>query len=106
MTPRLFGLALAIGTVAATAAPQPGEEAFKSRCSMCHGEDGRGNPAIARLMKVTFKPMSSDYIQTKSDDEIRQIVTRGKGKMVPVRGLTADQIGQIIGYLRTFKAKN
>ncbi|UCF37598.1 MAG: cytochrome c [Acidobacteriota bacterium] len=83
---------------------EQGKAAFMKRCKMCHGADGQGNPAMARMLKVEFKPMDSDYVQKKPDSEIKEIVTSGKGKMVAVRGVSGDELENIIAYIRTLKS--
>jgi mono/diheme cytochrome c family protein len=68
---------------------------------MCHGADGAGNPAMSRMLKVEFRPLDSDYVQEKEDPELKQIITKGKGKMAAVRGLTEQQLSDVIAFLRS-----
>lgn len=82
---------------------EQGKAAFMKRCKMCHGADGNGNPAMARMLNVEFKAMDSDYIQKKKDAEILEIVKTGKGKMVAVRGVTDEEVKHIIAFIRSLK---
>ena len=102
-------VALAVGTMESTEAVptdvQAGKTLYTQICKKCHAADGRGVPAVAKVLKVTFKPMESEEIQKKTDTEIREIITNGRGKMKPLKDLSADQIENIIAYLRTFGPK-
>ena len=83
--------------------PETGKAVFLKRCKMCHGVDGNGYPAMARMLGVEFKAMSSDHVQDLSDDTIRETVLKGKGKMAKVRKVTDQDITHVIAYLRTLK---
>ena len=80
-----------------------GEAVFTAKCQPCHGQKGEGKPAIAKMYKVEMHPLGSKEIQSKSDAEIKQTITAGKGKMKPVTGLTEKQIDDVIAYVRTLK---
>lgn len=83
-----------------------GKAVFLKRCKMCHGADGTGNPAMARMLKVEFKPMDSDYVQNKSNSEIKETVLKGKGKMAAVRAISEDEIAKVTAYIRSLKKSN
>jgi mono/diheme cytochrome c family protein len=78
-----------------------GRAEFARQCRMCHGADGKGNPAMARMLKVEFKAMDSEYVQQKSDEELRNIILKGTGKMVAVRGMNDQQVADVIAYVRS-----
>jgi len=80
-----------------------GKAVFDKRCKMCHGADGKGNPAMARMLQVQFHPMDSEYVQKLTDEEIKNTVLKGKGKMAAVRGITESEITQVTAYLRSLK---
>ena len=74
---------------------EQGQQAFESRCSGCHGLDGRGGergPDIATSVKT----------QRRSDEEIFQIVDRGlPGAGMPSFGsMGSYKIRSAISYLR------
>ncbi len=83
----------------------PGKEVFLKKCKTCHGEDGQGNQGMAKLLKTTITPLDSDEVQTKSDADIKTVITQGKDKMKPVQGLSDSDIDNVIAYVRTFKKK-
>jgi len=83
---------------------QAGKAVFDSKCKMCHGADGKGNPMLAKTMKVTFPDMTSKDVQGKSDAVIKKQITEGGGKMKSVNGLSDQQIQDVIAFVRTLKA--
>ena len=91
--PLLFALIMAAGSA------EEGKAVFLKRCKMCHGADGKGNPAIARMLKVEFKALDSDYVQAKSDAKFKKTITKGTGKMAAVRGATDPEIVSVIAYI-------
>lgn len=95
-------LVAAVGTACALSAAdtQAGKAVFEKSCKMCHGPDGQGNPAIAKAMNVTMRPLSSAEVQARSDGEIKKIVLEGNGKMKPVK-LTDAQVADVTAYLRS-----
>ena len=100
-------LIAAVSTVCAlwAADTQAGKAVFEKSCRTCHGADGQGNPAIAKAMNVTIKPLNSGEVQGKSDREISKTVLEGNGKMKPVK-ITEAQAADVTAYLRTLpKAK-
>jgi mono/diheme cytochrome c family protein len=80
---------------------EAGKAAFLKRCKMCHGADGNGNPAMARMLKVEFHAMDSEYVQEKTPEELRNVILKGKGKMVAVRGISEKEVTDIISYLQS-----
>jgi mono/diheme cytochrome c family protein len=101
-----FGALLLGGTFlapASAAVAKDGEPIFAAKCKTCHGADGAGNPAIAKMMSVTMKPLGSAEVQAKPDAELKTIITAGTGKMKPVSGLAPADADNIVAYLRTLK---
>jgi cytochrome c6 len=72
---------------------------FKSKCVMCHGEDGSGNTPSGKALKA--KDLRSDEVQKNSDSGLTDIITKGRNKM-PAFGqkLKPDQIQQLVAYIR------
>jgi mono/diheme cytochrome c family protein len=77
---------------------------FKSKCSLCHGDDGSGATPTGRALKA--KDLSSAEVQKNSDAELTDIITKGRNKM-PAFGqkLKPDQIQQLVGYIRHLSKK-
>ena len=72
---------------------------FKSKCSLCHGDDGSGATPTGRALKS--KDLRSDEVQKNSDAELTDVITKGRNKM-PAFGqkLKPDQIQQLVAYVR------
>src|SRR5215469_1809806 len=89
---------------------ESGKAVFEVKCQKCHGDDGRGNPSMAKLLKMKqpFTPLGTTEVQTKSDAELKQIAIKGvrtsRAEMKPVKGGLSDaEASVVVGYLRTFK---
>jgi mono/diheme cytochrome c family protein len=80
-----------------------GQDVFAKSCKSCHGADGAGNPAIAKMMKVDMKSLGSAEVQAQSDGDIAKIVTDGKGKMKPVKTVSGPAVDNVVAYVRTLK---
>lgn len=91
------GLAQAAGTAAA------GKPVYDRSCKMCHGPDGAPSAATEKMMKVEIKDLKSPAVHSMSDTEMKKIITGGKGKMRPIKGLSAKQLDDVVAYVRSLK---
>jgi len=79
-----------------------GADTFKAKCAMCHGADGKGETSMGKTLKL--RDLGSADVQSQSDSDLSGIITNGKGKMPKYDGkLTADQISDLVKYIRTLK---
>jgi len=101
----MAGVLLAVAPAASAADATAGKDVFLKKCKTCHGEDGSGNQGMAKLLKTTITPLDSDEVQSKSDADIKKIITEGKDKMKPVKDLTDADIANVIAFVRTLKKK-
>lgn len=100
----VFGLPMA--TLAAPSGNAgAGKQVFAAHCQMCHGADGQGNAGLAQMLHTTIPPLGSKAVQTLSDAEIREVITKGKGKMPPVQGLSTSDLDNVIAFVRTLAKK-
>ena len=88
---------------AAASADTAAEATYKARCAMCHGPDGKGETATGKMMKV--KDFASEEVQKMSDADLTTAITSGKGKMPPSKTLSADQVKDLVAYVRVFGKK-
>ena len=79
------------------------EATYKAKCAMCHGADGKGETATGKMMKV--KDLAADEVQKASDTDLSDAISKGKGKMPPFKTLTAEQVKDLVGYVRAFGKK-
>ena len=82
-----------------------GKEVFLKKCKTCHGEDGQGNQGMAKLLKTTITPLDANEVQSKSDAELKKIITEGKDKMKPVKDVSGVDLDNVIAFVHSLKKK-
>lgn len=89
--------------LAATAVAQDDAAAlYKTKCQICHGPDGKGDTPAGK--KVGAKDLHSPEVAKLSEQELFDVVKKGKEKMPSYDGkLTDDQIKSLVKYVRTLK---
>jgi mono/diheme cytochrome c family protein len=87
-----------------------GKAVFETKCQKCHGDDGRGNASMAKLLKLhqPFTPLGTPEVQNKSDEELKKIAINGvrtpRAEMKPVKGGLGDaEASAVVSYIRTLK---
>jgi|SRR5215472_11909277 len=101
-------IAVTLATVVFLIAPVKADAAaaeatYKAKCAMCHGPDGKGETASGKMMKV--KDFSSEEVRKMSDVDLTSVISAGKGKMPPYKTLSADQVKDLVGYIRALGKK-
>jgi len=93
----LFGahLALAQGGDA-----NAGKAIYDRQCAACHGPDGAGKDAVAKMLKVEMRHLGSKEVQANSDADIHKIIVEGYNKMKPQKVAEKD-VANVIAHLRT-----
>jgi mono/diheme cytochrome c family protein len=99
LTTTILALTMAGSALADAAA---GKAVYTANCAKCHGPDGAGKAAIARMFNVTMKPLASPEVQALTDAAIAKDIATGVGKMKPVK-ITDAQTKDVIAYIRTLK---
>jgi mono/diheme cytochrome c family protein len=103
---RALTVLIAIGAAAVSsfaADAKAGQAVYEKSCKSCHGADGTPNPAIAKMMNVEMRPLGSPEVQAQSDDDIKKIISSGKGKMRPIATVTGKSLDDVVAYVRTLK---
>jgi cytochrome c6 len=95
--------AIAVAGTPAKADAAAAEATFKAKCAMCHGPDGKGETATGKTMKV--KDFTSEEVQKMSDVDLSAAISSGKGKMPAYKTLTAEQVKDLVAYIRTLGKK-
>ncbi|HEV3200772.1 MAG TPA: cytochrome c [Bryobacteraceae bacterium] len=80
-----------------------GKELYNAKCASCHGANGEGKPAIAKILNVTQKHLGSKEVQAKSDADLKKAILEGQGKMRPIAGVNAKQADDVVAFVRTLK---
>ena len=76
---------------------EAGKAVYNAKCKACHGADGQGNPAMAKMMKVEMRPLS------ESGADIKKVITDGTGKMKPVTSVTGADLDNVVAYVQSLK---
>jgi mono/diheme cytochrome c family protein len=58
---------------------------------------------MAKMMKVEMRDLKSPEVQGMSDDEMKKIITEGKGKMPAVKTVSGADLDNLIAYIRSLK---
>jgi len=96
-------LVILCATAALAANAKAGQGIYDKSCKSCHGADGTPNAAVAKMMKVDMKDLKSTEVQALSDEDMKKIVTEGKGKMRPVKTVSGPAVDDLIAYVRSLK---
>jgi cytochrome c6 len=77
---------------------------YKTNCVLCHATDGSGNSPSGKALGA--KDLASSEVQKKSDAELNEVITKGKGKM-PAFGakLKPEDIKQLVVFVRAMAKK-
>jgi len=90
-------------TAALAANAKAGQAIYDKSCKSCHGADGTPNAAVAKMMKVDMKDLKASEVQALSDEDMKEVITKGKGKMKPVKTVPGPAVDDVIGYVRSLK---
>jgi cytochrome c6 len=98
-----FLLAVASGPVAAD--DSAGVDVYKAKCLTCHAKDGSGNTPVGKSLQSA--DLRSPEVQKKSDAELTEGISEGKGNMPAFKTLLSeDEIRAVLGYVRTLAPKS
>jgi len=72
---------------------------FKTNCVLCHSANGSGDNATGKAFHA--KDLRSAEVQKQTDEELAEVITKGKGKM-PACGakIKPDDVKKLVAYLR------
>lgn len=82
-------------------AQSAGEAVYKSKCQMCHGPKGVPSAGMAKMMQI--KAASDPSMKKLTIAQMEEAVTKGKGKMKPVAGLSDAQVKDVVKYFRSLE---
>jgi mono/diheme cytochrome c family protein len=97
-------LALALLASAPVHADSDGAALYKSKCTACHGADGKAATPAAKAMAAS--DLTSAATQKMTDAQLIEITTKGKNKMPGYeKSLSAAQIKDLVEQVREFGKK-
>jgi cytochrome c553 len=90
-----------------------GKAVYEQTCQKCHGPDGKGHQPADAFFGQTIPRLNSQTIQSKSDDELKTAITKGRGNMEAVRIgqpsvshlLQPASVDAVVAHLRTLKRR-
>jgi mono/diheme cytochrome c family protein len=96
----------ATADTAAEAAMDPvalGNKVYQERCALCHGPEGKGDgPAAAGLNPKPRNHTDGKYMNTRTDDQLLEVIRHGKGGMPAWGGiLTETEIHAVLKHVRS-----
>ena len=103
LTVFVLALAFSLGSAYAAGDAAAGKAVYERACKGCHGATGTANPGMAKAMKVDIKDLGSSEVQAMSDDDLKKVVTDGKGKMQAIKTVTGKSVDDVVTYVRTLK---
>jgi mono/diheme cytochrome c family protein len=80
-----------------------GKAVYDKSCKSCHGADGAPNAAVAKMMKVEMKDLKAPDVQSRSDADLKKVVTAGEGKMKAMPAVSGASLDDCIAYMRSLK---
>lgn len=93
-----FALALTFASTAMADGPD-GADLFKKKCAVCHGPDGTVTPAGDKIGAPAKLGAKTSAL---SEEEIANVITKGKDKMKGFEGkLTPEEIKAIATHAKT-----
>jgi mono/diheme cytochrome c family protein len=99
--PRLIsvGILCCLALPSAMQAQSDPAKFFKTNCVLCHSANGSGDSATGKAFHA--KDLRSAEVQKQTDEELAEVITKGKGKM-PAFGakIKPDDVKKLVAYLR------
>jgi mono/diheme cytochrome c family protein len=91
--------------VALAADAAAGKAIFDKTCKGCHGDAGATpNEALGKMLNATIPTLADAQFQaSKTDAEIKDAIIKGHGKMPAQKSVPADQVDNVVAYVRTLK---
>ncbi len=82
-----------------------GNAIYASKCSICHGKDGRGTPNWRKKGQPDFT--DANWQKSRTDAQLIDTTKNGKGKFMPsYKGkLSDEEIAAVVARVRAFGKK-
>ncbi len=89
-------------------ADDAGKKIYDTKCAGCHGADGKGKEAMAKVFKISPSELNltSAEAAAMKDEDLLKVIADGKNKM-PAYGkqLSAEQQKSVAEYVKSFSGK-
>jgi mono/diheme cytochrome c family protein len=77
-----------------------GKAVYEKNCLACHGADGKGNPAMAKVLGEKGLNITTKEVMKMSDDQVLKIIAQGAGKM-PASKISTEEQKEVLSYIRS-----
>jgi cytochrome c6 len=93
------GILFCLALPSAMQAQSESAKIFKTNCVQCHSANGSGDTTAGKAFHA--KDLRSAEVQKQTDEELAEVITKGKGKM-PAFGakIKPDDVTKLVAYLR------
>lgn len=79
---------------------------FNERCARCHGEDGRGQTVIGRMVDAPDFADDGWWDEGKDERRFARSIAEGRGEMPAFgRKLTRAEVRALAAHVKTFRKK-
>ncbi|MBI2364009.1 MAG: cytochrome c [Deltaproteobacteria bacterium] len=78
-----------------------GKAVYEKSCVSCHGADGKGNAAMAKVLGEKGLNIVGKDTTKKSDAQLLKVIVDGAGKMPAQKSLSKDEQKQVLGHVRS-----
>jgi len=79
-----------------------GQQIFKQRCVVCHGQEGKGDGPGSRALEPKPANLPSEKVQGQTDGEIFWKISNGRGPMVAWKNILSEENRwNLVNYVRT-----
>jgi mono/diheme cytochrome c family protein len=80
------------------------EKLYKAKCAACHGPTGDGSTAVGK--KLAAHDFRSPEVQKMSDDQLADVISKGKNKMPGyAKTLKPDDVQGLVAYIHELANK-
>ena len=94
--------------IIAAASVSEGKALFDSKCSICHGLDGKGNQAMLAIVRgdIAKLDLTDKDTSKKTDAELSQTILNGKNPMQPFKSqISIKDIQNLLKYIKSLQSK-
>jgi cytochrome c6 len=100
----LLSALIALALPSSLCAQSDAAKVYKKNCVLCHAADGSGNSPSGKALGA--KDLASSEVQKQSDEDLTEVITKGKGKMPAFSAkLKPDDIKQLVVFIRAMAKK-
>lgn len=79
-----------------------GKRIFKTRCMICHGDQGLGNGAGGKALNPKPQNLTSITVQSQTDGELFWKVSKGRNAMIKWEPILSEaERWDVVNYVRT-----